>query len=371
MTLDLAGNLTLHRRPGGDRGRQRRSRVVAGVVHPGRPAGGAADAHAGARDTVAGIRRRETPTDGRPGRDRWRRPPLRDTTLGRPSPMRYLDRLARRMANVGTSLCLGIDPDPDALPDGFPRTVEGVGRFAELVLDAAGPFAAAVKVNVAFFERWGSDGVRALERLREPHPGGPAVHRGCQAGRHRLHRRPVRGRAVRRAGRGRPDRKPVPRLGGHRAAPRPARSLRVPAVPDVQPGRARAPGPGRRGRRRVGCARGAAGAARRAPRQRLGAPSRHGRPRRGRHGARGAGGGARHRARACRSWCPAWAPRAATPRPRCGTARRSPVRRASHAGGALLVNVSRGISGAATGAADPRSRDRGSRAQRGPARSGC
>ncbi len=28
------------------------------------------------------------------------------------------------------------------------------------------PLAAAVKVNVAFFERWGSDGVRALERLR-------------------------------------------------------------------------------------------------------------------------------------------------------------------------------------------------------------
>jgi orotidine-5'-phosphate decarboxylase len=81
-------------------------------------------------------------------------------------PAVYLDRLGLRMSKVGTSLCLGIDPDPDALPDGFPRTVAGIGRFAELILDAAGPFAAAVKVNVAFFERWGSDGVRALERLR-------------------------------------------------------------------------------------------------------------------------------------------------------------------------------------------------------------
>ena len=88
-------------------------------------------------------------------------------TQTRPSePVRYLDRLARRMATTGTSLCLGIDPDPDALPDGFPRTVEGIGRFAELILDVAGPFAAAVKINVAFFERWGSDGVRVLERLR-------------------------------------------------------------------------------------------------------------------------------------------------------------------------------------------------------------
>lgn len=81
-------------------------------------------------------------------------------------PTSYLDRLGARMTHLGTSLCLGIDPDPDALPDGFPRTVDGVARFSELVLAAAGPFAAAVKVNVAFFERWGSDGVRALERLR-------------------------------------------------------------------------------------------------------------------------------------------------------------------------------------------------------------
>ena len=87
-------------------------------------------------------------------------------------PSRYLDRLALRMAATGTSLCLGIDPDPDALPPGFPRTAEGVGRFSELILEAAAPFAAAVKINVAFFERWGSDGVRALERLRARIPAG-------------------------------------------------------------------------------------------------------------------------------------------------------------------------------------------------------
>ncbi len=74
------------------------------------------------------------------------------------------------MAKVGTSLCLGIDPDPDALPDGYPHTAEGIGRFAELILEAAGPFAAAVKVNVAFFERWGSDGVRVTGTTAGPHP---------------------------------------------------------------------------------------------------------------------------------------------------------------------------------------------------------
>jgi orotidine-5'-phosphate decarboxylase len=79
---------------------------------------------------------------------------------------RYLDRLGARIRATGTVLCLGIDIEPGALPRGFPADVRGIAAYAQLVLEAAGPSAAAVKVNVAFFERWGSDGVRALETLR-------------------------------------------------------------------------------------------------------------------------------------------------------------------------------------------------------------
>ncbi|MFN8621760.1 MAG: orotidine-5'-phosphate decarboxylase [Chloroflexota bacterium] len=78
----------------------------------------------------------------------------------------YLGRLAARSAARGTVLCLGIDPDADALPAGFSRDLAGVEAFAALVLEAAGPAAAAVKVNLAFFEAFGSAGVAALERLR-------------------------------------------------------------------------------------------------------------------------------------------------------------------------------------------------------------
>jgi orotidine-5'-phosphate decarboxylase len=78
----------------------------------------------------------------------------------------YLDRLDARVSAVGTSLCLGIDPDPEALPEGFTRDVQGVERFASLILDAAMGHAAAVKFNLAFFEAFGSAGIAALERLR-------------------------------------------------------------------------------------------------------------------------------------------------------------------------------------------------------------
>jgi orotidine-5'-phosphate decarboxylase len=78
----------------------------------------------------------------------------------------YLERLAARSARVGSVLCVGLDPDPSALPAGFDADAAGVERFCRLILEAAVPYAAAVKPNLAFFEALGPDGMRALERLR-------------------------------------------------------------------------------------------------------------------------------------------------------------------------------------------------------------
>ena len=79
---------------------------------------------------------------------------------------RYLDRLGDRIVATGSVLCLGIDPDPRALPAGFSADLAGIERFASLLIEHAGPVAAAVKVNLAFFEAWGSAGIAALERVR-------------------------------------------------------------------------------------------------------------------------------------------------------------------------------------------------------------
>ena len=83
----------------------------------------------------------------------------------------YLERLAARTRLVGSVLCVGMDPQPEALPDGFPQTLAGVERFCEVLLAATVPFAAAVKPNMAFFEAFGSAGIAALERLRGRVPG--------------------------------------------------------------------------------------------------------------------------------------------------------------------------------------------------------
>jgi orotidine-5'-phosphate decarboxylase len=82
----------------------------------------------------------------------------------------YLDRLAARSARTGTVLCLGLDPDPATLPDGFGRDLPGIERFASLVVEAAAPYVAAVKPNLAFYEAFGSPGIAALERIRASIP---------------------------------------------------------------------------------------------------------------------------------------------------------------------------------------------------------
>ena len=94
-----------------------------------------------------------------------------DATERRAVAPTYLARLAARSAATGTVLCLGLDPDPAALPAGFTPDVRGIESFARLLLDAALLHAAAVKPNLAFFEAFGSAGIAALERLRARIPG--------------------------------------------------------------------------------------------------------------------------------------------------------------------------------------------------------
>lgn len=87
----------------------------------------------------------------------------------------YLERLAARSVAARTVLCLGIDPDIANLPRGFSRDLAGLERFARLLVEVAGPYAAAVKPNLAFFEAYGSPGIAALERIRAAVPDGIPV----------------------------------------------------------------------------------------------------------------------------------------------------------------------------------------------------
>lgn len=73
-------------------------------------------------------------------------------------------RLGRAMAERGP-LCVGIDPHPALLAAwGLNDDAAGLERFSLTVLEAVGSLAAAVKPQVALYERHGSKGMAALER---------------------------------------------------------------------------------------------------------------------------------------------------------------------------------------------------------------
>jgi orotidine-5'-phosphate decarboxylase len=62
-------------------------------------------------------------------------------------------------------LCVGLDPELGKLPAGLARNAEGLVQFCREIIAATAPFAAAFKINFAFFEALGKSGWAALERV--------------------------------------------------------------------------------------------------------------------------------------------------------------------------------------------------------------
>ncbi|WP_395404069.1 orotidine-5'-phosphate decarboxylase [Arthrobacter sp. UC242_113] len=74
-------------------------------------------------------------------------------------------RLGRAMADRGP-LCVGIDPHPSLLASwGLNDDVAGLRRFSLTALEAVASLAAAVKPQVALYERHGSAGMAVLEEV--------------------------------------------------------------------------------------------------------------------------------------------------------------------------------------------------------------
>lgn len=74
-------------------------------------------------------------------------------------------RLAEAMAEKG-QLCVGIDPHPALLTSwGLSDSVQGLRSFSLTALEAVAPLAAAIKPQVALYERHGSAGIAVLEDL--------------------------------------------------------------------------------------------------------------------------------------------------------------------------------------------------------------
>ena len=79
--------------------------------------------------------------------------------------MSFFQKLARAVERNDSLLCVGLDPDPDRLPEGLRAKQGGVGdvaAFQRAVIEATSDLVCAYKPNLAFYEALGEAGAEAL-----------------------------------------------------------------------------------------------------------------------------------------------------------------------------------------------------------------
>ncbi|RLT25797.1 MAG: orotidine-5'-phosphate decarboxylase [Chloroflexi bacterium] len=87
----------------------------------------------------------------------------------------YLRLIESASQRVGTTLCVGIDPVPESLPQQFSRDLAGLAAWVRLLVESTRDHAAAYKLNLAYFEAYGADGVRVAEQVRAFIPSDTAL----------------------------------------------------------------------------------------------------------------------------------------------------------------------------------------------------
>lgn len=82
---------------------------------------------------------------------------------------KFVDRLAAALDRCGTPACVGLDPVLGRLPEpvraAHADPAEAIGAFCEGVIDAVADRVGVVKPQAACFERYGSAGYAAMERV--------------------------------------------------------------------------------------------------------------------------------------------------------------------------------------------------------------
>jgi len=69
--------------------------------------------------------------------------------------------------NEDKFICVGLDTDPAKIPEHLKSNPEGVYIFNQAIIEATKDYAAAYKINFAFYERNGSEGINELEKTIE------------------------------------------------------------------------------------------------------------------------------------------------------------------------------------------------------------
>lgn len=90
-----------------------------------------------------------------------------------PTSVPFPEKLHRATAESGSLLCVGIDPDPDRIPETAGVSsdpVTATREFCVQIVKATAPYASCFKVNFAFFEAMGPAGWTLLKEVSDEIP---------------------------------------------------------------------------------------------------------------------------------------------------------------------------------------------------------
>lgn len=75
-----------------------------------------------------------------------------------------VNKTKNRIKEIGSCLCVGLDSQIDKLPNGIERSLDGLLDFNSNIISKTAKYAAAYKLNFAFYERYGIEGMKVLEK---------------------------------------------------------------------------------------------------------------------------------------------------------------------------------------------------------------
>jgi orotidine-5'-phosphate decarboxylase len=86
--------------------------------------------------------------------------------------MKSYEKLINRLESTNSMLCIGLDTSIEKLPHGVTKDIYGLVDFNLSIIDATKEYTAAYKMNFAFYEQYGIEGLEALKKTFESVPDG-------------------------------------------------------------------------------------------------------------------------------------------------------------------------------------------------------
>jgi orotidine-5'-phosphate decarboxylase len=84
--------------------------------------------------------------------------------------MSFSDKLSEASRANQSLLCVGLDPDPERIPEHLGKGAHAVVAFNKAIIRATQDIASAYKPNLGFYMSYGQEGIRALAETRRAIP---------------------------------------------------------------------------------------------------------------------------------------------------------------------------------------------------------